>query len=133
MNAKQPKLGRPCLGLAAFVLLGSAAISACTSTSAVTDLNTVDRAQASSENISSLTAVVNRNSQDPEAYNVRGSAYGKGGRYREALADFDRAIQLRVQFVDQHLAQHRAASLAQRVMGGRERGIDRHDILIDPV
>ena len=63
------------------------------------ELNTVDVAQGSSQNISSLTAVIQRNPNDPEAYNVRGSAYGKGGRYREALNDFDKAIELRPNFI----------------------------------
>ena len=36
--------------------------------------------------------------QDPEAYNVRGSAYGRGGKYREALKDFDKAIELNPNF-----------------------------------
>ena len=38
------------------------------------------------------------NPNDPSAYNVRGTAYGRAGRLREALADFDRAIQLDPRF-----------------------------------
>ncbi len=34
-------------------------------------------------NIDSLTAVVQQNPSDPNAYNVRGTAYGKPGRYSE--------------------------------------------------
>jgi len=38
------------------------------------EFNNIDKAQGSSENISSLSAVIQRNPQDPEGYNVRGSA-----------------------------------------------------------
>src|SRR5690606_4339360 len=62
------------------------------------ELTTIDTAQGSAQNISSLTAVINRTPQDPEAYNVRGSAYGRGGKYREALRDFDKAIELNPNF-----------------------------------
>ena len=47
-------------------------------------ITTIDTAQGSNENIASLTSVIDRNSADPEAYNVRGSAYGRAGKYREA-------------------------------------------------
>ena len=38
------------------------------------------------------------NPNSPEAYNVRGTAYGRAGRNREALADFTRAIELNPRF-----------------------------------
>jgi hypothetical protein len=38
------------------------------------ELTTIEVAQGSDENISSLSAVIDRNPTDPEAYNVRGSA-----------------------------------------------------------
>jgi tetratricopeptide (TPR) repeat protein len=66
--------------------------------STTTALSTVDRAQGSSENISSLTSVIQSNPRDPEGYNVRGSAYGKAGRYKEAIRDFDQAISLNPNF-----------------------------------
>ena len=54
-----------------------------------------DAAQAASPaNIASLTEVVQRNPNDAQAYNVRGSVLGRAGRNQEALADFDRAIAL---------------------------------------
>ena len=49
---------------------------------------------ASPANIASLTEVVQRNPNDAQAYNVRGSVLGRAGRNQEALADFDRAIAL---------------------------------------
>src|SRR4028119_295277 len=48
----------------------------------------------SAANIESLTAVIAREPNNPEGYNVRGSAYGRAGMNREALADFSSAIQL---------------------------------------
>ena len=78
-------------------LLAGLLLSACQS-GPTGELTTIDTAQGSEQNISSLTAVIDRNPQDPEAYNVRGSAYGRGGKYREALKDFDTAIQLKPNF-----------------------------------
>src|SRR5262249_22020478 len=51
-------------------------------------------AAASPSNLASLTDVVQRNPNDPQAYNMRGSVLGQGGRYHEALADFNKAISL---------------------------------------
>lgn len=56
--------------------------------------NAADQAQGSYENIASLTRVIGNNPNDPTGYNVRGSAYGRAGRYREAVRDFSTAIQL---------------------------------------
>src|SRR5256885_1640536 len=47
---------------------------------------------ATPTNIASLTEVVQRNPNDAQAYNMRGSVLGRAGRNQEALADFDRAI-----------------------------------------
>src|SRR5690606_21271450 len=62
------------------------------------ELASFDLAQGSEQNIASLTAVIDRNPGDPEAYNVRGTAYGRGGRYNEALRDFNKALELRPNF-----------------------------------
>src|SRR4051794_34251166 len=59
-------------------------LAACT-TGPSGEMATIEAAQGSSENIESLTSVINRNPTDAEGYNVRGSAYGRAGRYREAL------------------------------------------------
>src|SRR5688500_12169107 len=58
----------------------------------------VDPETASEANIESLTAVIARDPNNPEGYNVRGAAYGRAGRYRDAIADFDRAIELDPRF-----------------------------------
>ena len=50
-------------------------LSACQSANPIQAIN-LNQAQGSSENISSLTAAINSNPQNPETYNVRGTAYG---------------------------------------------------------
>jgi Tfp pilus assembly protein PilF len=50
--------------------------------------------EASPANIASLTDVIRRNPNDPQGYNVRGTVFGRAGRYQEALADFDKALSL---------------------------------------
>ena len=82
----------------AAVIAAGLGLSACQSSGPTGELATIDTAQGSEQNIASLTAVIARNPQDPEAYNVRGSAYGRGGRYAEALKDFETAIKLRPNF-----------------------------------
>ena len=76
------------------VLALTLALAACqTVTGAVIEDEEVLRA-ASPTNIASLSDVVRRNPNDPQAYNMRGSVYGRARRYEEALEDFNRAIQL---------------------------------------
>jgi len=45
-------------------------------------------------NLTSLNEVIEKHPDDPQAYNIRGTVYGEGGRNEQALADFDRAISL---------------------------------------
>src|SRR3954471_5023960 len=45
-------------------------------------------------NLASLTAVVERNPTDAQAYNIRGAVYGQAGQHEQALADFNKAITL---------------------------------------
>ncbi len=73
------------------------ALAGCATTTS-TDMITVDRAQGSQENIASLSSVISSSPQDPEGYNVRGTAYGRAGEFSRALEDFNRAIQLNPQF-----------------------------------
>ncbi|GAB5460443.1 MAG: hypothetical protein HoeaKO_05340 [Hoeflea alexandrii] len=75
----------------------SIALTGCNTTAPV-DTISIDRTQGTEENISSLTDVIRRNPSDPEGYNVRGSAYGRSGQFRNALDDFNRAIELNPSF-----------------------------------
>ena len=50
------------------------------------------RYATASTNIASLSDVVQRNPNDPQAFNMRGAVLGQAGRKVEALADFNHAI-----------------------------------------
>ncbi len=69
------------------------ALAGCTGSSITSGLD-IEAEQGSSANIKSLNQVVRANPSDPEAYNVRGAAYGRSGRSSAALDDFNRAIQM---------------------------------------
>ncbi len=75
-----------------------AGLSGCATSNQTDDVFRIDRAQGSQENIASLTSVINANPQDPEGYNVRGSAYGRAGDLRRAIEDFNKALQLNPRF-----------------------------------
>ena len=49
---------------------------------------------ASQSNLASLSQVIESHPSDPQAYNMRGSAYGEAGMDEQALADFNKAIGL---------------------------------------
>src|SRR5260370_12011972 len=81
----------------AALLSGALALGACSTTlnlGGSTSSPAVDGgAQAASPaNIASLTEVVQRNPNDAQAYNMRGTVLGRAGRNAEALSDFDHAI-----------------------------------------
>src|SRR5579863_3954877 len=59
----------------------------------------VDSSGASAANIASLSDVIQRNPNDSFAYNTRGAAYAKTGRYQNAIDDFTKAIQIDPNFV----------------------------------
>ncbi len=107
--------GRNGLIIAAALL--ALTVAGCQSTNST--LSTVDRAQGSSENISSLTSVIQSNPRDPEGYNVRGSAYGKAGRYKEAMRDFDQAIALNPNFYQAYANR----ALVDRYMGDNNKAV----------
>ena len=48
----------------------------------------------SQSNLTSLSEVIEKHPDDPQAYNMRGSVYGEAGRNDQALADFNKAISL---------------------------------------
>jgi tetratricopeptide (TPR) repeat protein len=53
-----------------------------------------DKSGAQATNISSLSDVVASNPNDPNAYNTRGAAYARVGRFQDAITDFSKAVQL---------------------------------------
>src|SRR5271163_1702661 len=48
----------------------------------------------SQSNLASLSEVIQKHPEDPQAYNMRGAVYGETGRNDEALADFSKAVSL---------------------------------------
>ena len=82
-------------------MAGLLAASACTSSTSIpSEVARIETAQGSAENIGSLTAVIRANPNDPVAYNVRGSAFGKSGNTSDALRDFNKAIQLNPRYFE---------------------------------
>jgi tetratricopeptide (TPR) repeat protein len=84
--------------LASLALAAALGLAGCETTNTSDAVIRIDKAQGSQENIASLTAVINANPRDPEGYNVRGSAYGRGGEFRKALDDFNTALQINPRF-----------------------------------
>jgi tetratricopeptide (TPR) repeat protein len=93
-------------------------LAACESVSAlgpgatVAELDTADN-PAAAVNISSLTEAVNRRPNDPEAFNQRGAAYARIGRFSDAIADFSKAVSLEPGFAPAYTNR----GLAQRQTG----------------
>ncbi len=100
------------------VLAGMAAacdtVSAVGPRVAVAEVESADN-PAASVNLASLTEVVNRRPNDPEAFNQRGAAYARLGRFNEAIADFSRAVSLDASF---------APALTNRGLAQRQSGRD---------
>ena len=71
--------------LPVFAIVTALGLAGCTTGSTSDAVIRIDKAQGSQENIASLTSVINANPQDPEGYNVRGSAYGRGGDFRAMI------------------------------------------------
>ena len=60
-------------------------------------VETEDR-QVASTDIASLSAVVQKNPNDAEAWNMRGSAYARSSQYDLAVKDFNQALTLQPNF-----------------------------------
>src|SRR5690606_37025130 len=82
---------------AALALAGVLTLAGCSTVQTI-DTIAVDRAQGSDENIASLSSVIQSSPQNPEGYNVRGSADGRAGEFKRAREEFNRAIQINPQF-----------------------------------
>ena len=79
----------------AALLVAALALGACGTTGSIGSVaEDADATQATPANIASLSEVIQRNPNDAQAYNMRGSVLGRAGRNQEALADFNRAIEI---------------------------------------
>jgi tetratricopeptide (TPR) repeat protein len=80
----------------------------------------------STANLASLGDVVQRNPNDPQAYNMRGTVLARTGRRQEAMADFSRAIQLDpnyVQALSNRALVHRQTGRADLALADYNRAI----------
>lgn len=85
----------------AAIAVGLLAFAGCTTSDSIpSQIATIETAQGSAENIAALTAVIRANPRDPAGYNVRGSAFGRSGNYKDALRDFDMAIKLNPRYFE---------------------------------
>src|SRR5438034_3067276 len=88
------------------IVLAAAVLAGCGATIGTLDLTGSTEQEntqaATPANIASLSEVVQRNPNDAQAYNMRGSVLGRAGRTQEALADFDRAIALDGNYTQAH-------------------------------
>ena len=84
------------LGFIAMIGFGLAACETVNRMSAVQSVAELEQGDAEvvRANIASLSEVIERNPRDAAAYNTRGAAYARIGQFREAMADFGRAIEL---------------------------------------
>ena len=80
-------------------------------------------------NIDSLDAVVANHPDDPEAYNTRGVALAKIGKYERATADFSQAIKLD----PRHAAAYTNRALAERQMGANDAALTDFSHAIDSI
>ena len=70
------------------------ALAGCQSSRGAFGTGTINTSAGSQVNIASLTQVVKQNPNDPGAYNVRGTAYGKAGEGRANPQSMIEAIKL---------------------------------------
>src|SRR5258708_2940952 len=90
-NAEAGRMGAGAIALAfpAFALAGCATLG----NPPAAENNDPAYATAA-PNLTSLSEVIEKHPNDPQAYNMRGSVFGEAGRNEQALADFDKAISL---------------------------------------
>jgi Flp pilus assembly protein TadD len=91
--------GRATRRLAPLGILVSVALAGCDTVGSVTRSAGVavveeETKEASGANIGSLSEVIQRNPNDPSAFNTRGAAYARLARYGDAVNDFNKAVQI---------------------------------------
>ncbi|NJN96831.1 MAG: tetratricopeptide repeat protein, partial [Anaerolineales bacterium] len=123
------RLARPGLtrlsGIAALIGL---ALGGCSSIMNLPGSVVDDSASAASPaNLASLTDVLSKNPNDPQAYNMRGSVLGQSGRYQEAITDFDKAIALDATYAQAYANR----ALANRQLGQVDLALADYDRALD--
>src|ERR1700683_2457059 len=78
----------------AFILVVTSALAGCTSLGSLSPEKDDTTFTPSQSNLASLTEVIEKHPEDPQAYNMRGSVFAETGRTEQALADFNKEISL---------------------------------------
>src|SRR6202451_1413161 len=105
-NAGRIGAGAIALAVAALVLSG------CTTLGNPPAAENNDPAYATAApNLTSLSEVIEKHPNDPQAYNMRGSVFGEAGHNEQALADFDKAISLDTNYTQAYV--HRGLVYSQ--------------------
>src|ERR1700724_562135 len=119
---KNPKLARRCAVRCFLLLAVSLPLAGCeTATNIMGKQGTGvaevanQSAQEAASNLASLTDVIQRNPMSAEAYNTRGVAYARIGKFQEAIADFSQSI---------NLSPGNAASMTNRALAYRKMNRD---------
>src|ERR1700728_2411108 len=91
----RPHYRRVVAGFAVAAALAAWSLAGCASLGNPPAADTDETLYAPAQsNVSSLSEVIEKHPDDPQAYNMRGAVYGEAGRDDQALADFDHAISL---------------------------------------
>ena len=77
-----------------FIFFACAIVAGCSSVDKTALSDSSTKVLGAKGNIASLTEVINRNPNDPNALNLRGTAYAQSKKYKLALRDFSSAISL---------------------------------------
>lgn len=80
--------------------LGVLVLGGCGSASVSPEVALQDQQAAAGQanNIESLTEIIEKNPQDANALNLRGTAYGQAGDYKNAMQDFNAALKIKPDF-----------------------------------
>src|SRR5882757_7567726 len=79
-------------------MAGALLLAACQSEPSNFGNEDIDPAASGKTNIGSLTEVIKQNPGDANAYYARGTGYANGGKYGDAIGDFDTAIKINPSF-----------------------------------
>lgn len=82
------------------VLLTLCALAGCSAANVPQEvaLRQQEAAAGQANNIESLTEIIEKNPQDVNALNLRGTAYGQAGDYQNAMDDFNAALKIKPDF-----------------------------------
>jgi tetratricopeptide (TPR) repeat protein len=82
------------------VLLTLCALAGCSAANVPQEvaLRQQEAAAGQVDNIESLTEIIEKNPQDVNALNLRGTAYGQAGDYQNAMDDFNAALKIKPDF-----------------------------------